>query len=415
MGGDVWLSVSARGLSFLGDEVATIALVLRAQHHGAGTVAALFAANLAPIALLTGPVGRVADRFGTRRLLVTASAVQLGACVGLAFLSALPMVLALVAVLGAGQAVTSSTWQALLPGLVRRDDLPAAIGLGQAAVTAAGIAAPAIGGLLAGRYGVRVPLLIDAASFAAVGGAAMLLRRPRPAPAGVAAAAVRGRGRGGLAIVRRDPLLRAAIAVLGLFVLLGSMVNVVDVFLVRSVLHASATWYGASAACYMTGVMLGVLASRRLPDYVSQARGIVWSAALLGGGLVAMGLAPSMAWLLAFSVVTGACNGVFSVCNSALIMGAADPAERGRVAAVVGGVVAGMQLGAYAVSGALATVLSPRAVFVLGGLAGASAPLALGAALVRTARRRAVAGLPADAASVPTSACRPDSASAEAA
>jgi MFS family permease len=113
--------------------------------------------------------------------------------------------------------------------------------------------------------------------------------------------------------------------------------------------------------------------------------GFVASIALLALGLFGIGLVPSAAWLLPLGFVTGAGNSVLNVTLSSLVMGRTSDAERGRVGALLTGVASGTQLVAFAASGALAAVLSPRAVFVLAGGLGALAPLLVGRSVVRAA------------------------------
>lgn len=383
---DLPLVIGAKAVSFLGDEVATVALMLRLQNAGAGpgAIAILFIANLAPIVLLAGPVGQLVDRYDNRRLLVISSVVQALICVALTTSADPLVVLPLVAALGAGQAVNGATWQALIPAVVGEQRLPRALSLSQAANTLAGIAAPALSGVLTGAFGARVPLLVDAATFLAVLGAALLMQTRRAVIARTAQ-----RLPGGLGIIRRDPLLRTGIALLALFVLLGSMVNVVDVFLVRETLRASTTWYGISAAAYSLGVLLGALAGGRLSSTPTLARALLASSTLLGAGLAAMGLAPTIVWLSVFGLATGAMNGVLNVAAGALIMGNAAAEERGRVGAVLGASVSGTQLAAYAAGGLLATSLGPRGVFVLAGCLAVLAPLVTSQALLRAAARHA--------------------------
>src|SRR6476646_10468951 len=99
---DVTLVAAAKGVSWLGDEVALVALTLHTQASGGGAagVAALLIANTLPIVLLSGPVGRLVDRYDNRLLLAASSIVQLLACAALAFVPSQPMILALLAVLG---------------------------------------------------------------------------------------------------------------------------------------------------------------------------------------------------------------------------------------------------------------------------------------------------------------------------
>lgn len=397
---DLPLVIGAKAVSFLGDEVATVALMLRLQNSGAGpgAIAILFIANLAPIVLLAGPVGQLVDRYDNRTLLVASSAVQAMICLALTTSASPAIVLPLVAMLGAGQAVNGATWQALLPAVVGEQRLPRALSLSQAANTVAGIAAPALSGLLAGAFGTRVPLLVDAASFVAVLGAALLMRTRRSV-----AGRTPHRLPGGIGIIRRDALLRTCIGLLALFVLLGSMVNVVDVYLVRETLRASTTWYGISAAAYSLGVLGGALAGGRLSSTPVLARALLGSATLLGLGLVAMGLAPNILWLCAAGLATGSMNGVLNVSTGALVMGTAAPHERGRVGAVLGAAVSGTQLGAYAAGGLLAAPLGPRGVFVLAGGLALLAPLATGMSLMRAAAPQLAEGPDVQAATTSSS------------
>src|ERR1700709_1282022 len=97
-GRDLPLVVGAKAVSLLGDEVATLALVLRLQSQGAGAaaIAGLLMANLVPIVALSGGVGRLVDRRDKRRLLVFSSVAQAVVCVVLATVSDRTAVLALV-------------------------------------------------------------------------------------------------------------------------------------------------------------------------------------------------------------------------------------------------------------------------------------------------------------------------------
>jgi MFS family permease len=111
----MWLVVVAKSVSWLGDEAALVAMTLRlqSQGHGAGAVAALLIANLLPIVLLSGVVGRLLDRRDNRSLLIVSSLAQAAVCTVLAFTSTPWAILVLVAVLGGGQAINAATWQAL--------------------------------------------------------------------------------------------------------------------------------------------------------------------------------------------------------------------------------------------------------------------------------------------------------------
>lgn len=389
-GRDLWLVVVARSVSLLGDEVAALALTLRLQSHGAGTaaVAALLVVALVPLVVLAPLVGRLVDSHDSRALLVISSLAQAGLCGVLAFQTGTAAILALVAALGCGQAVNGATWQALLPAIVGTERLPRAMGLAQAGGTVATIASPALAGLLFAAYGARVPLLLDTGTFLAITVAALLVA----ARHGISSEAAEDESvpggaddGGGLRIVRRDPLLRLLLSMVGLFVALGAMVNVVDVFLVRETLHASATWFGITGAVLAVGMLVASVLAGRLRGERALARGFVGSAVALALGLAGSAAVPSVAWLLPLSAVIGAGNGVLNVALSSLVLGRAAPQVRGRVAAAVSGVASAAQIGAYALGGVLGMALTPREIFALGGTLGLLAPLAFGRRLVRAA------------------------------
>jgi MFS family permease len=380
---DVSFVVVAKSLSWLGDLVAEVALVLRLQSHGAGAsaVAALLIANALPIVLLSGVVGRMVDRFDNRRLLVASSAGQAAVCAVLANVTATPTLLVLVAVLGAGQAINAACWQTMLATIVEGAGLTRAIGHAQAGRTIAGIAAPAIGGLLVGLYGARVPLLLDAAAYVVVTCIALLITTRRV----LVQAHDGARPRGGVAIVRADGVLRPLFILIGLFVLLGSMVNVVEVFLVRETLHASTTWYGVVGAVLSAGALVGSLCGSRFRGDSELARGFVGSCLALALAIVAVGLAPTVLWVLPAAAVLGLTNGVLNVTLASLAMSRTSTAERGRVSALLSGVASGTQILAFAAGGALASVLDPRTIFVAAGALGLLVPIALGRGLIRKA------------------------------
>jgi len=85
-------------------------------------------------------------------------------------------------------------------------------------------------------------------------------------------------------------------------------------------------------------------------------------------------------------VLTGFANGALNVALSGVLLGAAEPDQRGRVGAVVGATVSGGQLVAYVLAGALASVTGPRELFVAAGLASAAIAMLRGPGLHRAGR-----------------------------
>ncbi|HEX8306295.1 MAG TPA: hypothetical protein VF612_15580, partial [Jatrophihabitans sp.] len=179
------------------------------------------------------------------------------------------------------------------------------------------------------------------------------------------------------------------VAMLSVFILLGGMVNVIEVFLVREVMHASAIWYGVLGSGWGVGVLIGALLGSRFGGGPSGQRSLLRlalaSAIGLALGLVGMGVAPAAAWALPAVLAGGACNGLLNLATGSLIGIRTAEAVRGRVAAIVGGLASAGQVGAMLLGGLLATVLGPRQIFVLAGLLGALVPIGLARRLLTSA------------------------------
>lgn len=390
---DLRVAVLARALCLLGDEAAVVALVLRAHDGGEGgwLVAALFAAAALPAVLLAPWVGRLVDASSSRGLLVAAGLVQALLCCGLVVVSAPVALLALVAGLGVGQAVTAVTWQALLPHLVGPDRLAAALGLSQATSTAAAVLAPVLAGLLVGTAGPAPVLLVDAATFLALTAAGLLVRTTRRPGTDLAGhARARGRARDGALFLMQDKVLAPLVVALLAFILLAGSVNVVEVFLVRDSYGASSTWYGVLGAVFAVGLVLGSALAGRCVGTLSLVRADLAGVAALAAGLVLFGLVPGVALALPAALLAGTGNGAVNVATGALVMGRAADHLRGRVGAALSGSTNAAMLAALALGGVLAAVLEPRAVFLLGGGA-ALLVVALAAPPVLRSVRRGIA------------------------
>ena len=173
-------------LSFLGDSVGLIALLLyTAGHFGTGLAVALLmiAGDFVP-SLLSPVAGAVSDRWDKRAVMVSCELIQ-GAVIAVIALTLppLPLLLALVAVQSCVAAVFQPASRSAVPSLVRDADLEranAAIGFGTNGMDSAG---PLAGAALLAWLSVRGLLLIDVATFAV--SAVLLMRLPahrRPAP-----------------------------------------------------------------------------------------------------------------------------------------------------------------------------------------------------------------------------------------
>lgn len=362
-------TVLGRSVSEIGNAITVVALMLR-MHDAGGSgwwIAGLLLADMLPIVLLAPVAGLVADRYDSRRLLLATSVVQASVCVALAFVHAPYATLGLVALLATGNAFGSPVFGTLVPRLVPADQLPKAYDLLQSSTMLAGMAGMGLGGLLTGAYGHTVPLLVDAVTFLAITAIALLIRvRARAsAPEGAS-----DRAREGFTLLLADRPL-AAVVLMGVsFAFVLEAVNVVEVFLVRDTLGGSEAEYGAVLMTWTIGAVVGSALVGRLNGSRQLLRAITLSFAGLGGIAVLIAGTPSIGWLFAVYVVGGVINGLANAATGALIPLRIAEAFLGRANAAFSAMIRASGLGALAIGGLLADVLTPRQLFAACGVAG---------------------------------------------
>lgn len=377
----VFVIAAARAVSLLGDEVAIIAWLFRAKSElGHWGVAAVLAAGATPLVLLAPVAGLLVDRVRARRLLFTVTLVQVLVAVALAFAGESTFIV-LIALLAAATCVVGPTWQALIPTLVRDDQLPSAMGMMQTTYAAAGMLGPFIGGLLFAEVGFRSVLFIDAGSFL------VLVLIPLFSPHD--RLAVRDAAHGahdsmwsGITHVAKSPALRSLVILLTMLILTLGIVNVVEIFFTTTVLRAGPRGYGLLGLCFGFGMLVAAACastlSRRFP---SAERIFVASCVALTVVLALFALSGNIFEAAAALMVLGAANALLNVQVSVLLVRATGHVEhlRGRIFAAVTGTVSAAQILSIALGGVLLSVWDPRTIILLGSLAA-------GVALVATVR-----------------------------
>ena len=146
-------------------------------------VALVQTATTLPTLLIGVPAGSLGDRVDRRRLVLVTQAWMVASVVLLAVLTLLGvmtpwLLLVFTFALGAGSAMNTPTWAALLPDIVSRSQVPTAISMNSAGFNIARAIGPAIGGFVVAAYGAAASFLLVGAAFLATFG--FVLRwRPR--------------------------------------------------------------------------------------------------------------------------------------------------------------------------------------------------------------------------------------------
>jgi len=365
---DIRLVLPARALSYAGDSVALIALMLRVSEYGGpGTMTALLLAFAVPTVVMIPFAGRIVDSYDSRTVLVSASLLQAAAGIGLAFSHGLAETLALVCVLQLGTAVAGPAWGALIPRIVGEELVGRTIGTSQALIGVATLAGSGVGGVLVGWSGDRGALLVDAMTFLVLAVVASLVATRRHPEVG----AVREKGAmtAGLRSIFGDSLLRILVPCLWMFILAGEAVNVVEVYLVTDEIGLNAAGYGWVVAVQGAGAIVGAWLSGRLVRTLARSRAVLAGMAAIGISCVLMGLANGVVMLVIGSAMVGFGSGILNAAVSTLMVTRSVENVRGRVVAALNGTARACSLFALMLGGFVGALLGTRMTFVASGVA----------------------------------------------
>jgi MFS family permease len=318
---------------------------------GAGPmyVALTQTASTLPFFLLALPAGSIGDIVDRRKLILCTEAWMVCVAIALAVVTLTGVItpwilLALTFALSAGDAFETPTWRAVLPELVRKDDLPAATALNGIEFNLARAVGPALAGVLIATAGVGAAFLVNVASFAGVILVVARWKRPvkkRTAPpenvGGATVAAIR--------YVRYAPTIRKLMLRSGVVMFFASALFALLPTVAHSV-SQSPIGYGILLACFGAGAVGGAVVMQPARARWSTEAVASMAVALLGATIVATGLVHVLGGLIVVMLMSGAAWILFISLVSALVQSLAPDWVRARVLAVFmlisqGGMAAG--------------------------------------------------------------------------
>ncbi len=325
--------------------------------------------QFAPALALALPAGYVIDRYDRRLILAGCMLLQCLLAGALAMATHgdwvnRELLLGISLLLGTARAFQMPSTQALLPSLVAPVQLPRALAISSAAMQAAIVGGPAIGGFVyaagaVAAYGLCSVLFVAGLGLFAAIGRIDVQRFTEPASLATLLAGAR--------FIRSNKAVLGAISLDLFAVLLGGATALLPMF-AKEVLHVGPQGLGLLRAAPAIGALLtsAWLALRPLDRRV----GRVMFAAVAVYGLSMLAFALATGFVLAFValLVSGAADMVSVVVRQALVQLDTPDVMRGRVSAVNSIFIgASNQLGEFE-SGVTAALLGPVGSVLAGGL-----------------------------------------------
>ena len=350
----------------------------------------LGAVELAPLVAFSLYGGAIADRVDRRRLLLgsqvalvaVAAALTGGALAHTRQIWLLYVLAALLAGFGAFEGISRN---AIIPNVVRPEQLRSALSFNFGQLQLQSVVGPAVGGVLIAAFGLAAAYAFDGLTCGAMVAAAAAMAPQRPLEGDGAQPHVLRSIVDGLRFVRGKQALIGSFAI-DLVAMTFGMPRALFPVLAVSVYHAGATGTGFLFASVSAGATLAVLASGWLEHARRLGRIVIVSVAVWGAAIAAAGLSTSLLPALVLFAIAGAADSVSAVCRMTINQMVTPDELRGRMSAVLMLVVrSGPRLGDVE-AGAVASLATPRFSVVSGGLACVAGVVAVALAFPALAR-----------------------------
>src|SRR6204780_230866 len=368
--------ISGLGVSVLGNQLTTVAVPFQvyAITRSSLMVGLVSLTQLFPLifgSLLGGSLVDAVDR-GKLLLIVEAICACCSAALALNadFGPALWPLFVFPAITASQSGIDSSARNAMLPGLVGMELLPASNAIFQSLFQTGAIVGPAVAGLLLAGAGVHVIYWIDVASYLAAM-TAVLTMSPQPPPAMPDGAATRPGWRStleGLRFVRRtQPVLGAY--VIDVNAMVFGMPRALFPALAATVFGGGATTVGLLYAAPGAGALGGALTTGWVGRVRRQGLAVICAVLVWGAAIAGFGVAHWLPLALVLLAVAGWAGRLSAVFRHKIIQFAGPDGMRGRLMGGQMAVVAGGPRLGDLEGGAVATAFGDTASVISGGLA----------------------------------------------
>lgn len=222
------------------------------------------AATTLPVFLFALLAGAIADIVDRRKLLIVANLFLGVTAASLAVLIQLEMMtpallIAFTFAMGTGASFMAPAWQAIVPKLVDRPDLPSAIALNSMGINVSRAVGPALAGFLIVAIGLSSPFALNALSFGGILAALIWWKSPSAAATPLPREHVGGAIRAGLRYAMNSSAVRATLVRAAAFFVFASAYWALLPLIARETLQGGPTLYGVLLASVGAGAVLGAL------------------------------------------------------------------------------------------------------------------------------------------------------------
>jgi MFS family permease len=265
-----------------------------------------------PMVLFALPAGALADIVDKRRFLIAAEIFIAAVSTWFAVLVWLHIVspvslLLCTFLIEAGSAASSPAWQSVVPALVPKAELPAAIAMNSVGVNVSRAVGPALGGVITAAFGIAAPFWVNAVSNFGVIGALLRWRSPTRRDPQLPAERFFRALRTGLRHARNNRQLRATLLRAVGFFLFASCYWALLPLVARNQVGGGARLYGILLGTIGAAAVGGVFALQWLKATLGRNRVVAAGSIGTAVALVLYGAARDPVTAVVASAIAGVC------------------------------------------------------------------------------------------------------------
>jgi MFS family permease len=324
-------------ISNIGTWVQTAALLWFVKNvlHSNSWVGAVNMANFLPVLFIVPFAGSLADRHDRRMVIIIGQTVMMIGAFALGIAATLNLdnravILITVSIIGIAFAFNFPAWQAILPDLVKREDLLNAIALSSAQWNLARFIGPFIGAAILVYFSAATAFYANAVSFLFVIGALLLIHPKRGAMASRDETLRHDVLEGWKYVWRRKWMVHLLIA-LAAISFFGFSYLVLIPALVQDVLHRGVGPYGLVLGMTGLGAVVGAPLVTWLSRFIKERNIIKMATMTLGVFLVLFAISRNLLMMCIVSFVLGLSFLVIGSATNSVLQGRSVREMRGRV------------------------------------------------------------------------------------
>lgn len=273
-------------------------------------VAAVQAATSLPIFLFALLAGAIADIVDRRWLLIWVNLAMGAAALAMAGFVYLNLVtpwvlLFFTFLFGTGAAFIAPAWQAIVPKLIPREDLSAAIALNSMGINVSRAIGPALAGALIVAAGLAAPFVVNALSVIGIVAALIWWRPKVEKSSSLPRENVGGAIVAGLRFAVNSPALKATLVRAAAFFLFASAMWAMLPLIAREVLTGGPTLYGLMLGAVGAGAVGGALILPKIKTRLGANKTVAAGTLGTASVMVILAVVPNQAAALVASALAG--------------------------------------------------------------------------------------------------------------